>query len=191
MSKARHRSLLKSTVKNALKIHKILEDASTPDKVVDYDLGLTTHTTIEVLSAISKQPAKLQVKLCDEKALAECDKLLAQYANLLTKIHKEGKLKRFLQSTRVRKNLDILNNGVYSFIRTFRKALLEEYNGKKIKLKRNKKHLSKKWGSISLQPQAKEMNQMFKLIKDPGGRKFWKKHFPEEVPCVSFFEGIY
>jgi hypothetical protein len=150
----------------AKQIQKILEENRA---VVDVDFKITINVVLSRIENEFQRSSLKHLTLLDgTHPFVALERALTQYVEFLTKIQKEGRLRRYMQSTRVRKNLDMLNNNVYAIARfIYRK--LNEYS----KEKRTSK-------------QIKQKSNPSMSIEDSEGQKLWLENFGDEVLAIRF-----
>jgi hypothetical protein len=113
--------------------------------------------------------------------------VLAEYEENIKRIVKDKRVRRVMQSTRVRKKLDQLNNSAYRLARTLQQMVLSaegasasssssSTSDKKDKKKEKDKKKDKS-GAASFQ---------FVSLADPEAKRMWDDCFPGEVRRHSF-----
>jgi hypothetical protein len=154
---------------HATKIEKILESNKA---IVDADFLVTIKSVIERIDN-ELQPSNVKGIIEDtgKNPVDDLVKVLGDYDTFLTKIHAEQKLKRYMQSTRVRRNLDQLNTALYGLVRGM-VAKIEQLNSSKKKKDKDAK--------------PKKKRNYTGVLEDIDGRKLWEEYFEDEVSIVNF-----
>jgi hypothetical protein len=165
---------LKDIIKNckdkAREIQKFFEENK---KIVDPDFLNTIDTIISRLNEFQHSEIK-NIQLNDgKKPFPELERLLSEYHAYLLKIQNENRLRRYMQSTRIRRNLDLLNNACYAVVR----AVYRKVHQKKDKSKAR---------------HSKESSAAISKIPDTDAQKIWSEHLENEVSkkcfkCTFFF----
>eukprot|EP00029_Vermamoeba_vermiformis_P002196 TRINITY_DN1257_c0_g1_i1.p1 TRINITY_DN1257_c0_g1~~TRINITY_DN1257_c0_g1_i1.p1 ORF type:complete len:1506 (+),score=435.23 TRINITY_DN1257_c0_g1_i1:22-4518(+) len=154
---------------HATKIEKILE---TNKAIVDADFLVTIKSVIERIDN-ELQPSNVKGIIEDtgKNPVDDLVKVLGDYDVFLTKIHAEQKLKRYMQSTRVRRNLDQLNTALYGLVRGM-SAKVEQLNSSKKKKDKDVK--------------PKKKRNYTTVLEDIDGRKLWEEYFEDEGVMVEW-----
>jgi hypothetical protein len=154
---------------HATKIEKILESNKA---IVDADFLVTIKSVIERIDN-ELQPSNVKGIIEDtgKNPVDDLVKVLGDYDTFLTKIHAEQKLKRYMQSTRVRRNLDQLNTALYGLVRGM-VAKIEQLNSSKKKKDKDAK--------------PKKKRNYTGVLEDIDGRKLWEEYFEDEGVMVEW-----
>jgi hypothetical protein len=119
MSSKLKKSSLEKALASAASLQKQLFDNQAE---VDYDFLVTINRVVAHLETELKYS---RLKLASKIDLSSVDKLestLFEFDQTIRRVCKEKRIKRYMQSTRVRRKLDQLNNSAYALVRALVRA---------------------------------------------------------------------
>jgi len=138
---------------------------------VDYDF-LITMTRINYLLATTCSYSAVKKLMVEGTPAEKLELYLQEYSVNIARIVKEKRVKRYMQSTRVRKKLDFLSNNAYRIVKNL--ASLAE-NAAATDKKKDKKPEKKKDDKYKIDAIT---------IQDDEGKQFWTSSFGSEVPIA-------
>ena len=152
---------------------------------VDYDFIATSTKMLQFFDnelKYSRLKDRVQLPTDGTGPVDKLTTILAEYEENIKKIVKDKRIKRVMQSTRVRKKLDQLNNSSYRLARNLQaqvvaaEASSSSSSDKKSKDKDKKDKKKDKGASSSF---------TFATLSDPEAKKMWDEVFPGEVCIIS------
>lgn len=151
---------------------------------VDYDFIATTTKLLQFFDNELKYARfKDRVTLTSDASnpLDRLLSVLAEYEENIKKIVKDKRVRRVMQSTRVRKKLDQLNNSAYRLARTMQQQVQQAETASASSSSDGKKDKKKEKEKAKKKDKSGASTFAFVTLADPEAKRMWEDSFPGEV----------
>jgi hypothetical protein len=174
MSGKLKKSSLEKALVSALSLQKQLFDNKAE---VDYDFLVTINKIVSYLEVELKYARLKGCAKIDASSVDRLESTLFEFDSVIRKVCKEKRIKRYMQSTRVRRKLDQLNNSAYAIVRALVRAAAD------VPIKKEKEKTKDKKKAVK----DDRFQILTVALTDADAKRMWEDNWAGEVryllPC--------